>query len=382
MLNSYRPEVLRDIDIQGPGLGLKGDIQIGRQAAAVEQIRLRTLILGDTHLEDVSAVYDDRGVLNLTVTGGAVDAQPVIRHLKGMTSSAPERAGHDAGKAESGKEAASPWAAVTIKIANLEKLTFDEDHPFEQVNIQMSANRDGWQRIHVNADVPEAAPRRSRLSPVKRRAQTLDANRLTVDFAPTPDGDYALNVSADNFGDTLEALGAPTDIYGGRFQVTGRSDSINLDTPLTMKIELTSVTMQKAPLVGQLLAALSIEQLRKTMSKSGLEIANLDGTLLLESGVVTIEAIGAHGGSLGLTTGGKVDFIDNNLDLQGIVVPLFRVSHLIGKIPLLKHYLLTDEGEGILSIPYTITGPFHDLQIDVKKGAVLKPGILTDIFGE
>jgi hypothetical protein len=149
-----------------------------------------------------------------------------------------------------------------------------------------------------------------------------------------------------------------------------------------MNVELTSVTVQRVPLLEQLLAAVSIDQILRTMSGSGLEFAKLDGTLRLEGSEIFADRIAAHGGSLGITTRGSVDLASREVTLQGVVVPLFRASQLIGKIPLLRDFLLTGEGEGILSVPYSISGSFEDLHFDVQKGAVLKPGVLSDILGE
>jgi hypothetical protein len=209
-LNAFRPEALRDIDVQGPGLTVKGDVQFNRQRSSVEQVSLQTLTLGGTHLEGVLASYDDERVLNLHIPGGVLDLQPVLRSLMGPGSPAAEQAGKDAETREHPEERPASVLPVNIRVDRLETLILSDEWPLQQVNIQLRSDREGWQHIHFDADVSEVTSGSLRLRPRARGAQTSGVNRVTVDFAPVPDGDYALQVSADNFGDTLEALGEAT----------------------------------------------------------------------------------------------------------------------------------------------------------------------------
>jgi hypothetical protein len=62
------------------------------------------------------------------------------------------------------------------------------------------------------------------------------------------------------------------------------------------------------------------------------------------------------------------------------VIPLDNISNLLGKIPVLKHVLVADEGQGIVALDYAVKGSLDKPDITVNPGSLLTPGALRDIF--
>jgi hypothetical protein len=83
---------------------------------------------------------------------------------------------------------------------------------------------------------------------------------------------------------------------------------------------------------------------------------------------------------VGATIKGEINLDLLHLDLRGSVIPLDNISNLLGKIPVLKHVLVADEGQGIVALDYAVKGSFDKPDITVNPGSLLTPGALHDIF--
>ena len=81
-----------------------------------------------------------------------------------------------------------------------------------------------------------------------------------------------------------------------------------------------------------------------------------------------------------MTIKGSLDFARGSLELEGGVIPLYRVSNVVSKIPLLKHVVEGDDGEGIIALNYKVAGTIDKPKVSVNPGSLLTPGALRDIF--
>ena len=81
-----------------------------------------------------------------------------------------------------------------------------------------------------------------------------------------------------------------------------------------------------------------------------------------------------------MTIKGSVDFAHGSLELEGGVIPLYRIGNVMGKIPLLKHVVVGDDGEGIVAMDYKVAGPIDKPKVSVNPGSLLTPGALRNIF--
>src|SRR3546814_20442290 len=87
-----------------------------------------------------------------------------------------------------------------------------------------------------------------------------------------------------------------------------------------------------------------------------------------------------YGASLGLTAKGNIDFDRDAIDLTGVVVPAYSITNFLSKIPLIGTILTSGEGEGLISVVYTVDGPTDDPDVSVITPPSLTPGFLRNIF--
>src|SRR3546814_14564771 len=87
-----------------------------------------------------------------------------------------------------------------------------------------------------------------------------------------------------------------------------------------------------------------------------------------------------YGASLGLTAKGNIDFDRDAIDLTGVVVPAYSINNFLSKIPLLGTILTGGEGEGLISVVYTVDGPTDDPDVSVTPLPALTPGFLPPLL--
>ena len=124
----------------------------------------------------------------------------------------------------------------------------------------------------------------------------------------------------------------------------------------------------------------SLNQPLNTLNEKGLPFESFFGDLVLSDKKLSTELLRAAGSTLGLTIKGSLDFARGSLELEGGLVPLYKVSNVLSKIPLLKHVVVGDDGEGIIALNYKVAGTIDKPEVSVNPGSLLTPGALRNIF--
>ncbi len=86
----------------------------------------------------------------------------------------------------------------------------------------------------------------------------------------------------------------------------------------------------------------------------------------------------AAGTSLGITFTG--DIKNSLLNLSGAVIPAYGINSLPGKIPLIGYLFRNSTGGGLISVPYSVTGPLSDPKTSFHPLGTITPGALGRLF--
>ncbi|HSF63061.1 MAG TPA: AsmA-like C-terminal region-containing protein, partial [Paracoccaceae bacterium] len=186
--------------------------------------------------------------------------------------------------------------------------------------------------------------------------------------APSTHGSMVRVTSADG-GAVLSAAGIFPNARGGQLDMTL--------TPLeqggyTGDATLSDVRIRNAPVLAELLSAVSIVGLLEQLNGSGILFTDADARFRLTSGGVDIRRAAAVGASMGVSLAGVYRAETRQLDMQGVISPLYLVNG-IGAI-------LTRRGEGLFGVNYRITGPTADPNVTVNPLSILTPGMFREIF--
>jgi hypothetical protein len=108
-----------------------------------------------------------------------------------------------------------------------------------------------------------------------------------------------------------------------------------------------------------------------------LNLAHLKLAFKLSSDQVLVNDGIAIGPLIGATVEGKINFAHDQLDLRGVVIPLFASNGLSQQASPLEIQPLAEE---LFSIGYTITGPMEANVLRIDLAVPLAPGVLRRLF--
>lgn len=195
------------------------------------------------------------------------------------------------------------------------------------------------------------------------------AGRVQGAIAPKKDGS-AIRIRSDNAGRVLAAAGIFTAGRGGDLELVVKSQGAPGSYVGTAEIR--KIRVVDAPVLAELLNAVSIIGLLEQLNGNGLLFTDVDVDFRMAGEVVEITRGAAVGASIGVSFAGLYDRDRSGLDLQGVVSPLYLVNG-IGAI-------FTRRGEGLFGFNYRLRGQASDPQVSVNPLSILTPGMFREIF--
>jgi hypothetical protein len=194
----------------------------------------------------------------------------------------------------------------------------------------------------------------------------------TVDIAGAisndTEGRRRISISADDAGKVFSALG-----------LLDRASQGNMLVELVEKTEGYSgsfvardLRLLDMPLFADLLNAISVVGLLDQLNFDGIAFGEVDGEFYFSEDKFILTRASATGPSIGLSLDGTYDFVNDNLDLQGTLTPVFLVNGIGG--------IFNRKGEGLIGFTFDVKGPADDPKINVNPFSALAPSLFRDIF--
>lgn len=194
----------------------------------------------------------------------------------------------------------------------------------------------------------------------------------TVDIGGTissdSEGRRKISVSADDAGKVFSALG-----------LLDRASQGNILVELVEKSEGYSGTfiardlrLLDMPLFADLLNAVSVVGLLDQLNFDGIAFGEVEGEFYFSEDRFILTRASATGPSIGLSLDGTYDFVNDQLDLQGTLTPVFLVNGLGG--------IFNRKGEGLIGFTFNVKGPAESPQINVNPFSALAPSLFRDVF--
>ncbi len=109
------------------------------------------------------------------------------------------------------------------------------------------------------------------------------------------------------------------------------------------------------------------------MGKEGVAYNSLQIRGNLEMGKLRIEEVALDGKTLGLSTQGEIDLIDQKIDLTVLVAPQKTVDRVVKRIPGVRYVL----GGALISYPVRVRGDLKDPQVS----ALSPSAVGSELFG-
>ena len=192
-----------------------------------------------------------------------------------------------------------------------------------------------------------------------------------IDGAVVPaKGGSAIRITSDDAGTVMAAAGVFDKGRGGTLDMTltprGPPGQYN------GKATFTRLRVQDTPVLAELLNAISVVGILEQMNGSGLAFNNGQMDFIMTPDAVEISRGSAIGASLGISFAGVYLSKDSQLNLQGVISPIYLLNG-IGAI-------FSRRGEGLFGFNYSLTGNADDPKVSVNPLSILTPGMFREIF--
>lgn len=181
----------------------------------------------------------------------------------------------------------------------------------------------------------------------------------------------AIRITSDTGGEVMRDSGIFPSATGGTMSLV-----LN---PITERglyrgdLRVQDARVQRAPVLTELLSALSVVGLLDQMRGAGIVFTDVAADFILREDGVDLLSSSAVGPSLGISLDGTYDATRSRLDMQGVISPVYFLNAL-GRV------VSSREGEGLFGFNFRLSGPTDAPNVQVNPLSVLAPGFLRDIF--
>lgn len=362
-LRRGKTEKVENLVIQAPDLALSGGV-LNFVTGADGESELRrggfsSFRVGQT---DARFSFESAGAgqtLTIALEGASFDARPFLDNSYGKGKNAAPRRADTAGDSDDARP-----LAISLRAGRM--LTTGEES-VRSARATLGIDRNG---VLTSLDFSAQA----------------GAGGVGVRYAPDAAGRWALRCEAADAGAMLRAFGVYEKIRGGTLHVLGAPMGNRADDDISGTVRIDNFKVVKAPVLAQLVSAMSIPGLLQSLSTDGLEFsraqASFDWLRTEGRSAYQFRDGRTSGNSLGLTFMGTVDKKSGRVDLSGTVAPMSEINSLIGGIPLIGDILAGGKDGAIIAATYAVKGDTENPRVLVNPLAALTPGILRRLLFE
>lgn len=214
-----------------------------------------------------------------------------------------------------------------------------------------------------------------------RTAQSEQA--VSLDFALDPDssaGARRLHLETGDADAVLTALAGFDNARGGQVSITATAPPVGVEGPIQGEVRAGEFVLERLPLLARVLAAGSLEGLAGLLSGQGITFDQLDSDFVWQDGVLEMRDARVVGPSLGVTWAGLINFEAPRLDVDGTILPSYGVNSVLGSIPVFGELFTGREGEGVIGVTFTASGPFDETRVTANPLSALAPGVFRRMF--
>ena len=151
------------------------------------------------------------------------------------------------------------------------------------------------------------------------------------------------------------------------------------DGHTTVNFELEDFRVIEAPTAVRMMSVLSLAGLYSLIEGDGTQF-NL-GYAHIETfkDRQIIHQARATGDALALDFVGVINPITRELEVSGALLPIYGITKLIGKVPILSEILTGADNSGILVTQFTIDGSIDEPETNINLSSIV-PGVFRDVF--
>jgi hypothetical protein len=269
---------------------------------------------------------------------------------------------------------------------NLEKISFDklfsENDPDRKKNLDISVRKLTLKQGEVLKDVKLLIIcGKKRCEDIQIDAQFDDANRMKGRMFDVGSEKPHFEFFAANAGRLLRTLDIFTHMHGGDIKISAAySDNAKSKSGWNGVLEINNFHVKNAPVLARILTLASFSGLGELLGGEGLNFRLFQAPFNLNNKRIEVLEAKSSGASMGVTMAGSIDLNQQQLSLDGTLIPANVINSVVGAIPLLGNVLAGGKDKGLIAANYQVFGSFADPQVTVNPLSLLTPGFLRHIF--
>jgi hypothetical protein len=184
------------------------------------------------------------------------------------------------------------------------------------------------------------------------------------------DGRAAFRIGSQDAGSVMRAAGMFTKGRGGVMDLILNPEGG--EGRYRGRIEIRNLRVVNAPVLAELLGAISVVGLLEQLNGSGLLFGKVQADFRVVPGAIEVSRGSAVGASLGVSGEGVYRTETTEIDMQGTISPIYLLNG-IGQI-------FSRRGEGLFGFNYRLKGPSSAIRVSVNPLSILTPGMFREIF--
>ncbi len=339
--------LLHKIDLKGKDLKLTGAIRLDDQHNIIK-LDMGHVQLGRWTRFSLSGRREKNGVLHLKAKGKRFDARPLLKDLLSAGPS-PGGAETDAGKA----------ARITLEAEFAESLMLN-DVRLKEASVKLLTVADMVEALSLRGKFSANAPLNVKISRTDKTTRILEINSRDGG-ALLRGADYYTKMRGGNF-----ELHARMKTSGGRMKGKVRIENFSIAGEPALKSIMSSSRIKGKKGVPPNADKVDFNKLKLNFERI--------------PGVMTIKNALIAGPSIGATARGRINHVNQTLQIAGTLVPAYGLNAVFGKIPVLGRFLSGRKGEGLIGITFGIQGPLKHPVLTLNPASALAPGFLRMLF--
>ena len=183
-------------------------------------------------------------------------------------------------------------------------------------------------------------------------------------------GRSAIRIRSSDAGGVIAASGLLQQANGGEMSLTLLP--VGAEGTFDGSLRISETRVKKAPVMADLLSAISIVGLLEQLSGDGILFSDVEADFRLTASQVLLSKASAVGPSMGISMDGTYGFTEKRLNMQGVISPVYFLNG-IGSI-------FTRRGEGLIGFNYRLRGTSETPSVQVNPLSAPTPGFFREIF--
>ncbi|MGC6511646.1 MAG: AsmA-like C-terminal domain-containing protein [Parvibaculales bacterium] len=232
--------------------------------------------------------------------------------------------------------------------------------------------------VHVDNFVVDADLRNGLFERVIITGNTSSNNSLLFDLHRETPKNRVYTMRMKQVDEVFKALGTLDNMQDGELVLSGQL--MNEAGKGEGTLYISEFMIPELPTLAKILTLGSLKGISDTIQNDGLYIRTAELEYRHKGQLFEVESLVANGPALGITMEGIIDRGQDQLFLDGTLVPAYSLNSFLGRIPIIGVLFSGGQGGGLLGLSYDIAGPINKPEISVNPLSLFTPGFIRNIF--